>query len=158
MLHRPELSGTVKAHLDFIIDDEDVVLIAGLPQPREVLGRRNYVAASSLHCLDVEGAVFGRLRFGVPHRVVLGLKLLRKLAVAIEVTGLTLHPINAAKAVGIKYKLGAFTEVTVAAPVAIAGGNGGSAERASMVPAHEGEHQVFAGVVAHDLKGILNGL
>ena len=48
--------------------------------------------------------------------------------------------------------------MSVATPVAIAGSDGGSAQRASVITALEGKHQVFAGVIAHQLQRILNGL
>ena len=83
VLDGPELSRAIEAHLDFVIDNQDLVFAASLLQALKVVARRNHVAARSLHRFDVKCAVFRRLCFGIPDAIVFIGKKLIELIVAI---------------------------------------------------------------------------
>src|SRR5437762_420653 len=158
VLDGPEFSRAIETHLDFVIHDENLVRVAGFLEPGEVISRRDDVAARALHRLDVERAELGGFRLRIPNRVVLGVKELRELVFAVELARLTLQAVDAAEAVGKKDELSAVAKVAVAAAIAVARSDGGSAERPAVIAAHESENQVLARKVPHDLERILDGL
>ena len=51
---RPELSGTIKAHLDLIVDHQNVPFVQDLPETFEIARRRDDVATSALNRFDVK--------------------------------------------------------------------------------------------------------
>ena len=158
MLDGPEFSSAIEPHLNFVVHDKDLVFVASGFKPGEVLLRWDDVSARSLHRLDVERAELRRFRLGVPNRVVLVIEELLELVLAVKVAGLRLQVVDAAETVGIKNELGAVAEMSIAAAVAVAGSDGGGAERAAVIAAHESEHQILSRVIPHDLERILDGL
>src|SRR5439155_7355395 len=134
------------------------VPVAGGLEPREVFTGRDDVAARALHRLDIERAVFGGPGLRVPDGVVFALEELFELALAVDVARWALEAVDAPEAVRIEDELRAVAEMAVAPPVAIARSDGRRSERSPVIAAHESEHQVLAGRVAHDLERVLDGL
>ena len=64
----------IEAHLDFVDDEQDAVLVEHFLQLDEEVLRRDDVAAGALDRLDVEGGVFRLAGLGVPHAVVFALE------------------------------------------------------------------------------------
>src|SRR5207302_854739 len=77
---------------------------------------------------------------------------------AVELARFALHLVRTAEAVRERNELGAIRKVTVAAPVAVAGGDGGGAEGAAVIAAHEREIEILACRVADELQRILHRL
>src|SRR6185369_474554 len=159
VLDRPELAGAKKAHLDLVDDEQDAVPVEHLLQPREVVRRRNHVAAGALHGLDVERGVFRLVRARVPDALVLALEQALELAHAVLAVLLLGHPGAAAEVVRERHEVRAIAEVAEAAAIAIARRDRRGAERAAVVTALEGEHQALAAArIADELERILDRL
>ncbi len=158
ILNRPELAGAIEAHLDFVVHNQDFVLAASFLQALES------IRAAESHSRRFPAPPRCRRRRTRrtwpwrPRRRYIRCQRAGRIGRAVKIAGLGLQFISAAEAVGIKNKLPAIAEVSVAPSVAIAGSDGGSAQRAAVIPALEGKHQVFAGVIAHDLQRIFNSL
>src|SRR5438046_519741 len=129
MLDGPEFSRAIKAHLYFIVYNQDLVLVAGLLEALEIFLGRNHVAARALHRLDIESAVLRGLRLGIPHAVIFGVKEFCELVVAIEVAGLALQAVHAAETIRVKDKMRALAKMSVATAVAITRSDGGGTQR-----------------------------
>src|SRR5712671_1003601 len=74
VLDRPELSGAIKSHLDFIIDQQNLARFQHCRKLLEIARWRNHVAAGALDRLDKEGGKLRLLRLAVPDRVILAVK------------------------------------------------------------------------------------
>src|SRR5512135_1575890 len=69
------------------------------------------------------------------------------------------HSLGTAEEIRVLDELGAIAEMTVAPSVTVTGCNRRSAQRPAMIAAFKSEHQAFAaGVVAHQLERVLDGL
>src|SRR5262249_21528520 len=147
--------GAEEAHLDLVVDQQD---LARLEHPRELLEvalRRDHVAAGALDRLDVESGGLPLLRLAVPHALVLRAEQLCELVHAVQAAVLALLAVRAAEAVGERHELRALAEVSVAAAVAVAARDRGGSERAPVVAALEREHQAAAAArVAHELERV----
>src|SRR5205085_6070502 len=135
-------------HLYLVVNEQNLVLVQDLLERGEVARGRDDVAARTLYRLDVEGRELRLARLRVPERVVLGLEVLRELLDAVESAILPLLAVGAAEAVREGDEMRAFGEVSVAASVAVARSDGGRAERAPVIAAHEGEDETLARRVA----------
>src|SRR5438132_14132072 len=49
VFHSPKLSGTIKTHLNLVIDEQNIALVEDLLECWKIFARRNYIAAG---CLD----------------------------------------------------------------------------------------------------------
>src|SRR5579859_3031734 len=158
VLDGPEFSRAIKPHLDFIIHNEDFMLVAGFFEAKEIFFGWNYVAAGSLHRLDIKRAVLRSLCLGIPDRIIFIVKKFGELVLAIDVARFALQAVHATEAIRVEHKVGAVAKVAVAAAVAVTGSDGGSAQRSAVIPAHKSKHQVLARDHANNFERIFNGL
>src|SRR5947209_572168 len=158
VLDGPEFPGAVEAHLNLVVNHQNLVLVQDFLERREVAFGRDDVAARPLNRLDVEGRELRFIRLRVPEGVVLGLEVALELLDAVHLARLLLLAVGAAEAVGEGDEVRAVGEVAEASAVAVARSYGRRAERAPVVAAHEGEDQILARRVAHDLEAVFNRL
>src|SRR5688572_3715959 len=144
MLDRPQLAGPVKAHLDFIDDEQNTVLIKHLLQLDEEVLRRDHITAGALDRLDIEGRIFALAGLGIPDAVIFALKKPRELLDAMLAIFLLAHALGPPEVIGERDELGALAEMAVAAAVAVGRGDRRGPQRAPVIAALEGEHQAFA--------------
>src|SRR5690606_1704153 len=156
MFDRPELPGSIEAHLDFIDDQQNAVLIENLFELLEEILRRDDVAAGSLNRLDVESRELGLAGLRVPNAVVLAFEQPGELRHAIAAVLLLAHALRATEVVRERQEVGALAEMAVAAAIAIGRRNSRSAKRAAVISTLEGEHQALALLgVADELEAVL---
>src|SRR5262245_4749949 len=159
MLDRPQLAGAIKAHLDFIDDQQNAVRIEHAFQLDEEVPRWNDIAARALDRLHVKSGVLGFTDLRIPNAVVFALEQACELLDAVSSVLLLAHALGAAEMVGERYEVRAVAEVAIAAAVAIGRGDGGGTERATVIAALEGEHQALAALeVAHQLEAVFDRL
>ena len=159
VLDRPQLAGAIEAHLDFVDDQQDAVLVEHALQLDEIVRRRNDVAARALDRLDVEGGILGLAGLRVPHAVVLALEQPLELLHAVVAVLLLAHALGAAEVIRKRHEMRAVAEVAVAAAIAVGRGDRRGAERAAVIAALEREHQALALLeVAHELEAVLDRL
>src|SRR5690606_29810540 len=135
---------------DLVVDEQDLVFIEDSFERAEITGRRDDISAGPLDRFDVKGGELTFARLRIPERVILGLKQTGELFDAVKAAIVAPFAVRAAETIWEGNEMGAVGEVPIASAIAIARRDRRGAERSSMVAAHEGEDQRFAGLVAHD--------
>ena len=92
MFDGPQLPAPVKPHLDFIVDQKDMIAIQDLLQLGKIVKWRNDVASGRLDWLHKERPKFAMVGFGVNKRIIFRLKQFLKLPQAGEIAGLFFLP------------------------------------------------------------------
>src|SRR3989449_4804958 len=158
VLDAPKLSGPVETHLDLVVHEQDLVFVEYSLQRRKVTFGRNDVTTRALNGLDIERCEFAFTRFRIPHRVVFRLEKPLELLDAIQTTVLGFLLVWTAKAIWKRHEMRTVAEVTVGTAIAIARSDRARAQRAAMIAAHEGKHQVLSGISTDQLERVFDSL
>src|SRR2546430_16871094 len=84
VFNAPELSGAIEAHLNLVVNKQDIALVQDFFECRKIFGRRDDVTARALNRLDVKCGELALACLRIPELVVLSIKILLELLDAVE--------------------------------------------------------------------------
>src|ERR1700730_15504015 len=154
----PEFSCAIKAHLDLVIDEQDVTLVQHFLKGREVFRRRDDITSGRLNCLDVESRELRFASLSIPKGVVFRVEILGELIDAVETTVFALLTVRTAEAIREGNEVGAIGKMTKAPTTAVTGSNCRSPKCAPVITAHKRKDQILTRRIAYYLERVFNCL
>src|SRR3989338_1377247 len=155
---RPELPRAVKAHLDFIVDQENVMTLQDFLKIRKIFLWRNHIAAGALNRLDIKSAVFRLIDLGIQNAVVLGFKKFLKLFHTVHPAIGIFFSVRTAEAIRIRNKMRLVGKMAEAAAVAVARSDRRGTEGSSVITAHKSENKALPRMITDQFQRIFDRL
>src|SRR5450432_365344 len=100
IFNRPEFSGAIETHLDFVVDQQDLARFHYGLELFKVARRRNDIPPRTLNGFHKKRGKFSGTGFRIPDAVILGIEQSGELVHAVEAAVFALFPVRTAKAVG----------------------------------------------------------